>query len=149
MNYLREILICTLCFSPCSICCAQQTENLSSPNKYRAVHWDIDNGLSQGETYCMLKDADGFLWIGTNFGLNRFDGSTFKTYFHDPAIKNSLIDNATTFGMVEDSLHNIWTGTPKGLSRYDRRADTFTNIFADSSIIEDNAWTIIPFWATK
>lgn len=52
----------------------------SQPEKYRAVHWGLDEGLSQGETYHMIKDINGFLWIGTRYGLNRFDGNSFKVY---------------------------------------------------------------------
>lgn len=53
-------------------------------NQYRLVKWSTDKGLSNSETYMMIKDVNGFLWVGTRHGLNRFDGSTFNIYYHDP-----------------------------------------------------------------
>ena len=108
---------------------------------YRAIHWGIEDGLSQGETNQMIKDMYGFLWIGTNNGLNRFDGTTFRIFYHDPSNPKSILNDFTLLGLNEDSLHNIWIGTAKGLTRYDIRADTFTNFLDDPGDY--------PFWATK
>ena len=52
---------------------AQQLKNESSVHRYRAIHWTIDKGLSVNTGFCMIKDIKGFLWIGTQNGLNRFD----------------------------------------------------------------------------
>src|SRR5688572_29312165 len=90
--------------------------------KYWAIPWDVEQGLSLGSVHCMLKDANGFLWIGTPAGLNRFDGSHFTNYFPDKNKRGTII-SAYILSLVEDSLHNIWIGTHKGLSRYDIRAD--------------------------
>ena len=101
----------------------------NAKDTYRAVHWNIEDGLSEAEVYYMIKDVHGFLWVGTLNGLNRFDGSQFKIFFHDPDNPSTVAGN-TIYGLVEDSLHNIWIGTDKGLSRYDIRADTFTNFIS-------------------
>ena len=98
----------------------------NAKDAYRAVPWGLDEGLSQAEVFYMIKDVNGFLWIGATKGLNRFDGSKFKIFFHDPDNPSTISGNEI-FGLVEDSLHNLWIGTDKGLSRYDIRADTFTN----------------------
>ena len=79
----------------------------------------------------MIKDVNGFLWIATSFGLNRFDGGSFKKYFADKTKKNKTITGNAIEGLIEDSLHNIWIGTDKGLSCYDIKADTFRNIYSD------------------
>ena len=100
----------------------QTSEN---SNSYRAIHWGIEDGLSQGDTHQMIKDMYGFLWIGTSNGLNRFDGTTFRIFYYDPSNPKSILSDITTLGLNEDSLHNIWIGTSKGLTRYDIRADTF------------------------
>jgi len=110
-------------------------------NSYRAIHWGIEEGLSHGDASQMIKDTYGFLWVGTNNGLNRFDGTTFRIFYHDVSNPKSIPDNFTLLGLNEDSLHNIWIGTLKGLARYDIRADTFTNFL-------DNSFGF-PFWATK
>ena len=57
--------------------------NINAQEKYRAVNWGLDEGLSQGEVYAMIRDVNGFLWVATPFGLNRFDGSSFKKYYAD------------------------------------------------------------------
>jgi ligand-binding sensor domain-containing protein len=74
-----------LCFSV-----AQQRNSNDAGDKYRAVHWGFDEGLSSsGWVSSMIKDVNGFLWIGTGFGLNRFDGGIFKKYVADPTKKKT------------------------------------------------------------
>jgi ligand-binding sensor domain-containing protein len=125
---------------------AQQTQNKNIENKFRAVHWTIYDGISQGENYFMIKDASGFLWIGSKHGLNRFDGNIIKIYYHDPHNKRTIAGNLIS-GFIEDSLHNIWIGTEMGLSRYDIKADTFSNFPPAKDVDPDHP--SIPFWATK
>lgn len=97
----------------------------NAQNSFRAIRWDIDDGLSNGLINDMLKDTNGFLWIATESGLNRFDGNTFKNYFID--IHNSPSPIYTPAKkLIEDSLHNIWIGTTQGLLRYDLKADTLS-----------------------
>lgn len=121
----------------------------AAQENYRAVHWGLEDGLSQAETSTIIKDIKGFLWVGTKDGLNRFDGYTFKIFYHDDKVANSLIDNSTGYGMVEDSLHNIWIGTGYGISRYSIKADTFANFFPDTAGVKYDFKAISPFWATK
>ncbi len=115
----------------------------NAQDKYSAVHWDTEDGLAQGITGYMLKDIQGFLWISTENGLSRFDGSTSKNYYAGINKRQSIIGNQS-LGLIEDSLHNIWVGTDKGLSRYDIKADTFSHFFSALS-----PHFIDPFWATK
>ncbi len=117
------------------------------PDKYRAVLWTSDDGLSLGIKNTILKDVKGFLWIISPAGLNRFDGSTFKIYYSDKTTPGS-IDGFYSFSLVEDSLHNIWIGTNKGLSRYDIKSDTFKN-FSSPGLSVTSVAAIIPFWATR
>ena len=100
---------------------------------YRAIPWNEEQGLSMGTVYCMLKDVNGFLWIGTRQGLNRFDGSNFVTYFADKTKKENII-SSHILSLVEDSLHHIWIGTLNGLSRYDIRTDSFRNFIAGNFV---------------
>ncbi|WP_162944954.1 sensor histidine kinase [Flavisolibacter nicotianae] len=95
----------------------------------------------------MLKDGNKFLWVGSAFGLNRFDGSHFKNYFGDKN-NNRTLSGGVILSLVEDSLHNIWIGTNKELARYDSKADTFSNFsaYVDTTIA---APYTIPFWATR
>ena len=120
---------------------------VSAQDTYRAVHWDIDQGLPSHEAEYMLKDVNGFLWISTYYGLSRFDGNTFKNYYNDKNKSKSISDNHA-LGLVEDSLHDIWIGTNKGLSRYDIKADTFTHLVSLLPGISSPSF-IDPFWSTK
>src|SRR4026207_2520215 len=99
---------------------------LAAQDNYRAVRWSMNEGLSVETNNVMLKDVNGFLWIGSFHGLDRFDGSNFKNYSPDKN-KPGSIGGAFISNLIEDSLHNIWIGTEKGLSRYDIKADTFRN----------------------
>ncbi len=138
----KIIFLFLVCVTNFSI--AQLQKNNIPENKYRAMNWTTENGLSQDEVYEMIKDINGFLWIGTRYGLNRFDGSTVKNYFADKTKQNKTIISNEIHGLIEDSLHNIWIGTDKGLSCYDIKADTFRHFL---SPYHDHL--IIPFQATK
>ena len=142
----KILLFITFCFvTVFSI--AQQIKDEKVGDKYRAIHWTTNNGLSQPANYCMIEDIKGFLWIGSENGLNRFDGNTFKYYFSDKTPKTSIADNNSDFGLSEDSLHNIWIGTGKGVSRYDIKADTFTSFSSPRAVTGPPP--IVPFWAKK
>ena len=107
----------------------------------------MENGMSSGFVHCMIKDVYGFLWIGTQAGLDRFDGNSFKLFLPNLNDSKSLL-NKNIRGLIEDSLHNIWIGTDEGLSRYDTKADTFTN-FLPAIDTPGSVNMMIPFWATK
>ncbi len=115
--------------------------------KFRAVHWGVEEKMAVAPAFGMIKDVNGFLWIGTrDAGLIRFDGSVFKNYFHEN--NNNSISGNDIRGLIEDSLHNIWFGTENGLSRYDINGDSFRTIaHVPSTLPADRAF--IPFWATK
>ena len=126
---------------------AQQVSDFK-PDQYRAVNLTTADGLPSGGSDVMLKDDKGFLWIGSNNGLKRFDGSIFKEYAPGDSTRGA-INTTNIFPFVEDSLHNIWIGTQRGLSRYDSRADTFKNFFPSTVTGIESHEGIIPFWATK
>lgn len=128
MKLLKKILLLitlliTTCFS-----IAQQIKSEIAENKYRAVHWGIDDGLGKARWHnAIIKDVNGFMWFGSGHGeVSRFDGSSFKRYYPDKN-KPGTIRNDHCVAIIEDSLHNLWIGTFRGLSRYNIKADTFTN----------------------
>ena len=106
------------------------TNNLA----FRVDHIGVNDGLTQGSVYSILKDSRGFLWFGTQDGLNRYDGHRFRTF--QPASRPLLSGESThmqsgnirgvsTLGIVEDPDGNLWIGTEDGLNRYDRQRDRF------------------------
>ena len=110
-----------------------------------------DQGLSQNTVLCALQDRQGFMWFGTQDGLNRFDGYGFTVYRHDEADPGSLRDNYI-LSLYEDRAGELWVGTNKGgLNRYDRQKERFTayvhdprdaeslSLNAVTAIVEDQA----------
>ncbi|MEO8399293.1 MAG: two-component regulator propeller domain-containing protein [Ignavibacteriaceae bacterium] len=80
-------------------------------------HFSFSEGLSQSTVQTILQDTDGFLWIGSRDGLNRFDGYKFYTYQFDEEDSNSISDNFIRT-LFEDRDRNIWIGTNKGLNKF-------------------------------
>jgi ligand-binding sensor domain-containing protein len=73
-------------------------------------HLTVEEGLSISVVYCILQDSRGFMWFGTQDGLNKFDGYRFTIFRHDPDDPNSLSDNNTT-SLMWDRSGFLWVGT--------------------------------------
>ena len=121
--------------------------SICAQEKYQVINWNTDHGLIWNRANWMLKDKRGFLWITSEFGLNRFDGNRFTDYFPDKN-KPGAIGGAFSNALIEDSLNNIWIGTDQGLTRYDISSDTFQNFLPDP-VRENPNSVIIPFWASR
>lgn len=88
----------------------------------------IAEGLSQGMVFDILQDKDGFIWVATKNGLNRYDGYRFKVFTNDPYDPHTLSSN-TTLSLFEDSKGRIWIGTENGgLNVYDKKSGRFYRI---------------------
>ena len=97
----------------------------------RFMHLSVDDGLSQNAGLAFLQDRRGYLWIGTQDGLNRYDGQTFTIYKNDPEDPNSLSHNSV-IAMLEDQSGLLWFGTwGGGLNRFDPRTQKFTRFQHD------------------
>jgi ligand-binding sensor domain-containing protein len=112
--------------------------------KFRRL--SMDQGLSQANVNDITQDHQGFLWFGTQDGLNRYDGYKFSVYRHNPSDPNSLSDNFI-WRLLVDSHGTLWIGTQNGgLNRYDPQSDGFTvyrHNHADSSSLLNNNITAI------
>ncbi|MES2775690.1 MAG: two-component regulator propeller domain-containing protein [Bacteroidota bacterium] len=95
------------------------------------TNYSSKDGLSSGTVYDIIKDSFGFLWLATEDGLNRFDGSNFKVYRHNPSNPVGLRVNHIT-ALFEDKKGRLWIGTNGGgLSYYDRNKDSIFNYLPD------------------
>jgi ligand-binding sensor domain-containing protein len=93
---------------------------------YHVEYLTIDDGLSQGSVNCILQDSTGFLWFGTQDGLNRYDGYEFIIFKNLPFDSNSLSYNWIQT-MIESEPGVLWLGTrSKGLNRFDTLNQRFT-----------------------
>ncbi len=104
-----------------------QTNNAISQIDVRFDNLTRRDGLSHDNVYAIFQDRYGFMWFGTQDGLNRYDGFSFKQYFNDPTNLNSLISN--NFGeILEDKQGYLWFGTHYGgLDRFDPLKNEFTH----------------------
>ncbi|HNB70204.1 MAG TPA: two-component regulator propeller domain-containing protein [Acidobacteriota bacterium] len=88
-------------------------------------HLSIEQGLSQSSILCIWQDQQGFLWFGTQDGLNRYDGYTFLVYRNDPQLLTTLSSNRVGT-LFQDQSKQLWVGTNNGLNRFDPSTGTFT-----------------------
>lgn len=92
---------------------------------YYFKHYFTENGLSNSTVVCSLQDKKGFLWFGTQDGLNRFDGYSFKIYRNNPSDPKSLGSNLV-HALYEDDDGTLLAGTDRGIYRYDPKTEYFS-----------------------
>ncbi len=103
-----------------------------------------EHGLFQTSIICILQDRKGFLWLGTNDGLVRYDGYHFTSYRHDPENPHSLSHNAVT-SLYEDTSEHLWVGTwGGGLNRFVRDTERFTHYQYDPNDPQSLSDNMIP-----
>lgn len=94
--------------------------------------YTVKNGLTQNAVTAIFKDSKGFVWMGTQDGLNRFDGVTFTHYKHHNLDTTSISDQYIT-AIAEDGAGDIWVGTRNGLNRLDVQKGIFERIHLNPS----------------
>src|ERR1044072_9077408 len=92
----------------------------------RIVRLGVEKGLSNNSIRTIFQDHDGFIWVGTFDGLNRFDGHEFKVFRNK--LKDSLsIPHNYICSISQDQQHNIWIGSGQGLSIYNSLHSNFSS----------------------
>ena len=141
MQYLKNRLVASL--TPCRLLAlwlmllmiaptaSAQGGDLPSATLKPAIrfsHFTADSGLAQNNVNAILQDGQGFMWIGTNEGLSRFDGYTFTTYKHDPENPHSLSHNHIQ-DIFEDRDGMLWIATRGGgINRFDPMSQRFSQL---------------------
>lgn len=126
------LILCFLTFT------SQATSSL------RFQQFQVNDGLSQGTIYNINQTKDGYLWVATQDGLNRFDGNSFKQYRWKSDNPSSIANNIVRKIYV-DSEDILWIGTQNGLSRYNPEQDNFINYFAsdkNTGLLDSVIWEI-------
>jgi ligand-binding sensor domain-containing protein/serine phosphatase RsbU (regulator of sigma subunit) len=103
-------------------------------------HYGVEDGLSQSEVNCVFQDSRGLIWIGTQAGLNRFDGRNFIAYEKDPLTDNS-ISSSWVYDIAEDYEGNLWIATQNGLNKFNPASEIFDHYLTseeDKLEIESN-----------
>src|SRR5579859_6464952 len=88
--------------------------------------FDTESGLSNNLTTRIVQDRTGYLWVGTLYGLNRFDGYSFKAFRHNSNDDNSIADNRIS-ALAVDKLNRIWIGGALGITCYEPEKNLFTH----------------------
>jgi len=116
---------------------------VDTPIKFKKL--SINEGLSQSYVYDIIQDKQGFTWIATQDGLNRYDGHKVVHYRHNVSNPNSIADNFIRKLFI-DKNSVLWVGTKNGLSRYNSELDNFDNYQHqenESTSLKDNEiWDI-------
>ena len=110
---------------------------------HRFNQFSLKDGLSQTTVRSVLRDSDGFLWIGTSLGLNRFDGQVLTTYFKSTNTQNSIPGNYIYY-VVEDEQNNIWVSTNDKLALFDKGKQEFVIQHINESHFESYAYHLAP-----
>jgi len=104
-------------------------------------------GLSHRSIFSLAQDHQGFLWVGTADGLNRYDGRQARIWRHEIDNPES-ISSSVVQAVLEDHEHTIWIGTSRGLDRFDRATGRFVHMDGGgvegsvSHLFEDHAGTL-------
>ena len=116
--------------------------NLFSQNML-FTNLSVKDGLSNNKISTVIQDKKGFLWFGTEDGLNRFDGYNFKVYRNNPSDSNSISNN-NIWSLMEDEQGDIWIGTKSGeLNCYNYKTDSFRHWKIKSESVSENSITAI------
>lgn len=113
---------------------------------YAIKNYNINNGLPSNSTTAIIKDKKGFLWVGTENGLCRFDGYTFKIFINIPGDSTSLTNNYIN-AITEDKTGRIWVGTLDGLNLLDpltEKIKRFTHqVHVAGSLSNNKIWSLL------
>ncbi|WP_324673852.1 response regulator [Hymenobacter sp. GOD-10R] len=102
----------------------------SDPSAFRFEHLTVDQGLAHSDAMAVAQDKAGFIWVGTNRGLNRYDGYSLKQYSLSINPRNGISANRTKVLHVAPD-GRLWVGTERaGLGLYDAAADRLLNFDA-------------------
>src|SRR6478735_6592141 len=109
---------CTSVFAALVVLAAAPALPQGGPN-IPFVRLSLEDGLSQARVGAIVQDSEGFIWLGTQEGLNRYDGYTFQVFLHDPEKPRSLSHNSVQCLLV-DRQQRLWVGTEGGgLNRFE------------------------------
>ena len=104
------------------------TKGLAQEQQIYFEHLTSKDGLSESVINCILQDSRGFMWFGTNDGLNKYDGYLF-TVFRPSKSDSSSISSNLVFSISEDQDSRLWIGTTGGgVNIFDLKTETFSHL---------------------
>lgn len=120
-----------------SIFCFHQLYCLGTEQSFSKL--SIENGLSNNQVNTIFKDSNGFVWIGTLDGIDRYDGVEIRPYVNK---FSEAVENVQA--ITEDLRKNLWVGTTTGLFRYNKKLDGFERVNLNTENINVLALAVLP-----
>lgn len=138
----KKIILILACIFSC-IKISTSYADISESFNFKNI--TIEDGLCQSTVETIYQDSKGYIWIGTNDGLDRYNGYEFKRYKYDKYNKNSIANNYIV-DITEDKDGYIWVSTIAGLSRINPDTDEIKNYYSDENngnLSNGNLWQIL------
>ncbi len=101
-------------------------EILCQPYPYRFNYLTVDEGLSHTDANDIVQDKQGYIWVATFFGLDRYDGYSIKKYYNTNIPKQNAYKNRIMC-IFPDEAANIWMGTEGGLQSFNSKTEQYTD----------------------
>jgi len=123
-NTLTKLVLLFLISLPIALAAQKILDPIQNPPLYKTEFIHPDQGLSSPLLRCIYEDRYGFIWIGTQYGLDRYDGYSFTR------MSNVVSEGVSTsmewvWSIKEDHAGSLWVCSSKGLFRYDRKSNSF------------------------
>ncbi len=125
MKSLLLLILVSFCATAC----------FCQPYSYKFNYLTVDEGLSHTDANDIVQDEQGFIWIATYFGLDRYDGYSIKKYYNNNDPLNNAFKNRIIC-LYSDQSGNIWLSTENGLQCFNTKLEKYTD-FKDPSITKD------------
>lgn len=136
----HSLLLCIVLFfanSLVSFFASSNVQDYRYQKAFKVQRLSLQDGLSQSVVKDVIQDSDGYIWLATEDGLNRFDSYEFKIFQHDHKNNKSLHEN-WVISLIEEPGYGMWVGTVAGLSFYDPEDESFTDYSALNSDLRTN-----------
>ncbi len=133
-----------ICWLSVIVCTIGPADLAAAPEGRLAFrHFSTNEGLLQNAISCLAQDRRGFIWVGTENGLYRFDGNRFTVFQANPDDPTSL-SSSNILSIVVDGAGTLWVGTVAGLDKFNRSSETFTHVaFGDRPMPLDNSVNVV------
>jgi ligand-binding sensor domain-containing protein len=109
-------------------------QNARSQNELSFNHINVENGLSQNSVISIIQDAKGYMWFGTKYGLNRYDGRNIKIYKNNSEKNNSISSSDFIRTLALDHNHQLWVGSLTGLDKFVPESESFEHVLSNVDI---------------
>ena len=141
---LQKALLCGILVSLSALLPLPAAGQSAAPSTLRFGHLGVEQGISHTTVWDVLQDRAGFLWIGTESSLQRYDGYELVDFRHDPKDPHSLSDSEVMV-IYEDPAGILYFATrARGINRYDSAEGRFERFRLDGEISRENSDTLSP-----